>query len=192
AVLVGVDFVKVFGQRRAFQLFASETAVGVLIEIIEFGTAPLQGSKPATFAALIGDEPRGRTTQLFFIQVAIFVGVELIKELGDLTLGLGLADLAVLIGVHLFEELFYHALDLRIFIGGIVIRVLVRTWFRLFVVAEPLTHRLMQPLNLLFVELAIVIGVDAIEDLGQARRHFVLRKNAVVIFVEALDEVVRA
>src|SRR5207248_2817512 len=116
---------------------------------------------------------------------AVLVRVKLVKEIGDFALGFGLADLAVLVGVHLFQEFFHHAVDLRI-----LVRILF--WLLVIVIAKPLAHDLKQALDFLLIELAVVISVETIENPGQAGWHLVLAQNAVFVPVEMLDEIVRA
>src|SRR2546427_8989753 len=63
AVLVGVDFVEMVGEGSALQLFASQSSVGVLVEVVELRAALWQYGRWPTrsaIAALVGHEPSGR------------------------------------------------------------------------------------------------------------------------------------
>src|SRR5712691_466526 len=80
AVLVGIDLGEVIAEGGAFELIRSQSAVGVFVQVVELRTAVRRPGSRRALATLIGQETSRRFSQLFSIQVAVLVRVELLKE----------------------------------------------------------------------------------------------------------------
>src|SRR5262249_45450094 len=171
---VRVYLVEQFLQGGAADLVARQPPVRVAVVRVE-----VQPGASFRSGALLGQQALGHGPQFLAVEKAVLVQVRLRKVLGEETLGLGLADLAVPVRVKLGQELVDERLDL------------LGSW-PLALLREENLQALQQLCYLTTVELAVTIGVVAREDLEQEWRQLVLGQYAVLVLVEALDELVRS